>query len=76
MDVLTSACSKDNKIITCLESTCSGEAVKAGVSNSALPTLDGSVYPALHSNNKDNFNVTSALSMGSKLAALLHDTVL
>ena len=43
MDLLNSACSKDNKITTCLKSTCSGQAVKAGVSNSALPTLDKSV---------------------------------
>ena len=43
MDLLNFACSKDNKIITCLESKCSAEAVKAGVSNSALPTLDGLV---------------------------------
>ena len=31
------------------------------------------MVPALHSNNRENFSVTSALRMGSKSAALLQE---
>lgn len=62
------------KCPTCLApATCSGETVSAGVSISALPTLEWSESPALHSNSNANLRVTSALRMGSKLDALLQE---
>ena len=52
----------------------SGDTGTVGVSKiSVLPTLEFSVVPALHSNNRENFSVTSALRMGSKSAALLQE---
>lgn len=63
-----------NQLLTCLVSTCSGDTACVSVTCvSALPALGCSVRPALHSSTKENFNVTSALRMGSKLEALLHE---